>query len=369
MDISIGILTDGKPIIKNLGEYNILQNQLIGRGFHWQKVISSKLPGALHLTGNPDFPLINTIDIETYLECVVGSEMNPKAPIEFLKAHAIISRSWAIGKVIGAHSYDNGGKICDAEQMITWEDNADHHDFHVCSDDHCQRYQGFQPLNNIAREAIKSTEGLVIADPSGQLVDARFSKCCGGQTETFDSCWQDVSPECLVSFNDPWCDLSKLNEKERDRILNSILKDYDLSTQGGFLWHTETSGSEIEQRLHAKFNRDIGRIMEIIPLKRGASGRISLMRLIGTKGTIEIGKELAIRKILSDTHLYSSWFDVDKLGQNQFRLTGRGWGHGVGLCQIGAAHMATRGYDTEQILKFYYPESQIIHISRIFGNS
>lgn len=369
MNISIGIITDGKPIIKNVGEYNILQNQLIGRGFHWQKVISSKLPGTLHLTDNPDFPLINTIDIETYLECVVGSEMNPNAPIEFLKAHAIISRSWAIGKVIGAHCYDNGEKIYETGKIITWEDSADHHNFHVCSDDHCQRYQGIQPLNNIAREAIKSTAGLVIADNSGRLVDARFSKCCGGRTETFDSCWQDVSPECLISINDPWCDLSNLRDKERDLILNSILKDYDLSTQGGFQWHAETTGSEIAQRLHEKFNRDIGPITEIIPLKRGASGRISLLRLIGTKGEIEIGKELAVRKVLSHTHLYSSWFDVEKSDHNKFRLTGRGWGHGVGLCQIGAAHMAIRGYDTESILKFYYPESQILNVGRLFGNS
>ncbi|MDE5552811.1 MAG: SpoIID/LytB domain-containing protein [Muribaculaceae bacterium] len=355
MNISIGIMTDGEPVIESVGDYNILHNQLIGRGFHWQRRIASKLPGILLHTGNPEFPLVNTIDIETYLECVVGSEMNPDAPLEFLKAHAIISRSWAVGKVLGCHAHSNEGKIFSDDEILTWEDTADHIGFDVCSDDHCQRYQGFQQLTDKAKEAIRSTSGFIIAGADGNPVDARFSKCCGGRTETFDTCWQDIHPASIESVKDPWCDVTALDTTKRDAFLQTVLKDYDRSTEGGYRWHTEVSAAEIEEYLQSKFDINLGHIINLIPLERGASGRIKRLLFKGEKGDVIIGKELMIRKALAPTHLYSSWFDIERPTHDMFILHGHGWGHGVGLCQVGAARMALSGYSAEDILQFYYP--------------
>ncbi|MDE5773381.1 MAG: SpoIID/LytB domain-containing protein [Muribaculaceae bacterium] len=359
MKISIGIMTDGEPIFKNIGDYNILQNQLIGCGFHWQRTISSKLPGVLHPTGDSEFPLVNTIDIETYLECVVGSEMNPDAPLEFLKTHSIISRSWAVGKVLGCHAHSNEGKILSDDELRTWEDTADHIGFDVCSDDHCQRYQGIQPLTDKAKEAIRATSGLIIADADGNPVDARFSKCCGGRTETFDTCWQDIHPASIESVKDPWCDVTALDVKERDAFLQTVLKDYDRSTEGGYRWRAVVSATEIEEYLQSKFGINIGHIINLIPLERGASGRIKRLLFKGDKGDVIIGKELMIRKALAPTHLYSSWFDIERPSHDMFILNGRGWGHGVGLCQVGAARMAQAGHSAEEILHFYYPGCRI----------
>lgn len=363
--VKVGIKTKGAPQIEPRKDGVLLRNMLIGDGFHWEKPIEAFLPGEVEpIASNGDTPegdghitLINTLPVETYLECVVGSEMNPAAPIEFLKAHAVISRSWVLGKIVGAHVYPEDGREISQHSVIGWEDNCVHRGFHVCSDDHCQRYQGRQPISSSALNAIRETAGEILCTPEGEIVDARFSKCCGGKTEIFSTCWQNVDVECLESFDDPWCDLSDLGEKQKIELLSTVLKDYDLKTEGyGFRWHAEISKERIRENLKRLFNREIGEIKAVEALHRGPSGRIDRLRLQGSEGKLEIGKELWIRRLLSDTHLYSSAFDIEDKGDDII-LTGKGWGHGVGLCQIGAANMAFHGHTYREILSFYYPSS------------
>ncbi len=355
-EISVGIYTAGIPRLRHIAEgLTLLENMLIGKDFHWQRQLEALLPGRIEIK---DGMLINHLPVEKYLECVVGSEMNPAAPPEFLKAHAIISRSWAVGKILGCHPEGDDGKYDTLSTLIGWDDTSAHIGFHVCSDDHCQRYQGVQPVSPEALEAIRSTQGIVLRDDSGKIVDARFSKCCGGKTEMFSTCWQDVDMSCLKSFDDPWCDLSNLPSARREDVLNSILKDYDLSTGGGYRWTATVSKESVRQNLLNKFGRDIGEIVSLRALERGPSGRISLLHIKGSGGSLDLGKELWIRRLLSSTHLYSSAFDIEDKG-SYLKLTGRGWGHGVGLCQTGAARMALEGADAADILRFYYPGSHL----------
>ncbi|MDE6670312.1 MAG: SpoIID/LytB domain-containing protein [Muribaculaceae bacterium] len=375
--IKVGIKTDGSPVLEHYTDYTLVKNMLIGDGFHWQRSLEVCLPGEVSLyksseqseiigsdatEADRNITLINRLPLETYLECVVGSEMNPSASIEFLKAHAVISRSWALGKVLGAHPCNDSGYKNTSDCLIGWDDTAGHHGFDVCSDDHCQRYQGLQPITPIALQAIRDTAGEVLTVADGSLVDARFSKCCGGRTEVFSTCWQSRSVSCLESFDDPWCDLSGLSADRRRKLLSSILKDYDLVTEGyGYRWQNEISKTTVRENLWRRFGRDVGEILRLESLHRGPSGRIDLLRIHGTRGTLDLGKELWIRRLLSSSHLYSSAVDIEDLG-SAFRLTGRGWGHGVGLCQIGAANMAVHGYNYRNILSFYYPGAVITSI-------
>ena len=359
MNIEVGIPTSGSPLIERQGEFHLLKNMLIGKDFHWQRSISALLPGEVRVTEGNVFQVINILPVETYLKCVVGSEMNPSAPIEFLKAHAVISRSWAMGKVLRKHNDSDDGKTFSDDRIISWEDTGDHVGFDVCSDDHCQRYQGIQPISPEALSAIESTEGEVLLSPSGTLIDARFSKCCGGRTEVFSTCWQDREEDCLEAFDDPWCDMENIPKTKREKILTSILKDYDLSTSGGFRWELEITAEEIEENLKNKFGKNIGRITDMEIVARGKSGRAKELKLIGSDGTMRIGKELMIRRLLAPTHLYSSWFEIETLSPGRWRLNGHGWGHGVGLCQIGAARMALEGFSYKEILSFYYPGAKI----------
>lgn len=371
INIKVGIKTLGQPIISRDKRYNdegfnVVENLLIGDGFHWQTSISAKLPGDLIIVNHSEdrlniseadqnITLINILPLETYLECVVGSEMNPGAPKEFLKAHAVISRSWALGKILGLHPEDKEGAMDTKDCLIGWDDTEAHKGFHVCSDDHCQRYQGIQFIPENARDAIRKTSGEVLVSPSGNLVDARFSKCCGGKTELFATCWQPKEMECIESIDDPWCDLSGLNYATTESLLDSILKDYDKATCNyGFRWETKVRKKDIAVRLKECFGKDIGKVMHLEPLHRGASGRIDLLRIHGEKNHIDLGKELWIRRVLSSSHLYSSNFSIEDLGDS-VKLKGKGWGHGVGLCQIGAANMAFQGYNYKDILSYYYP--------------
>lgn len=357
--IIVGIPTLGLPVLEKIGELTLLKNMLIGKDFHWQKSIEVVLPGEVEIQKGKEFSVINRLPLEKYLECVVGSEMNPHAPAEFLKAHAVISRSWALGKITDLHDHSDIGKINNPEKIINWEDTCDHIGFDVCSDDHCQRYQGVQPIPSSVMKAIKETEGEILVSTTGRLIDARFSKCCGGRTEIFSTCWQPREEPCLESFDDPWCNLDNLSPDDRNHILKTILKDYDLVNQGGFRWETTISSEEIKINLLNKFGRDIGDIEELSILSRGQSGRIDLLLLKGTRGSLSIGKELMIRRLLAPSHLYSSWFDIEKFQAHKWLLKGRGWGHGVGLCQIGAAHMALKGFNYREILSFYYPGATI----------
>ena len=385
MEIKVGIKTDGRPILRKDGEFTVLENMLIGDGFHWEKRIKSRLSGKVEVLkpgegevwrgeeskGEPSFEenryeesedkvtLINTLPVETYLECVVGSEMNPAAPIEFLKAHAVISRSWALGKILNLHPCDTEGQLNTDCSLIGWDDTGSHRLFHVCSDDHCQRYQGHQKVHPTSLQAIRDTADEVLISSGGNIIDARFSKCCGGVTELFSTCWQPLDPDGIKSIKDPWCDLSGLSTQSRRLLLSGVLKDYDLSTPGyGYRWETEITKAEIERNLMRKFDKDIGKLLKVIPVHRGPSRRIDLIRLEGTESSLDIGKELWIRRLLSDSHLYSSAFDIEDLG-DRLKLRGRGWGHGVGLCQIGAANMAANGATYQEILTFYYPGTSL----------
>ena len=373
--VNIGIKTEGPPVLKEFKDHTLVENMLIGDTFHWQQTIVAKLPGQLSVIdknkGNNSITLsesdrnvtlINTLPLEKYLECVVASEMNPSSPSEFLKAHAVISRSWVLGKINRPHIPDRFGEVNTREVLIGWDDDTGHVGFHVCSDDHCQRYQGLQPLSEETLKAIRETKNEVIISNDGELIDARYSKCCGGETELFSSCWQSRDKNYLKKIIDPWCNLDAIDPASRRLVFSSILKEYDLSTQGyGFLWTSEISKEDIRKNLKHKFNRDIGVIEDIRPLHRGPSGRIDLLRIKGSHGCLDLGKELWIRRLLSTTHLYSSAFDIVDKGDT-IVLNGRGWGHGVGLCQMGAANMALHGFSYKDILTFYYPGAKIIKI-------
>ena len=367
--IKVGIKTEGNPVLEKCGEVTLLHNMIIGDGFHWQKTIKAILPGeVIPFTpglgkiseADRNITIINHVPLETYLQCVVGSEMNPMASSEFLKAHAVISRSWALGKMTGLHDYDNIDLVNEDNLLVGWDDTSGHHGFDVCSDDHCQRYQGLQEIPEASLHALEKTKGEILVTSEGKIVDARFSKCCGGETELFNTCWQNINTGSLESFKDPWCDLSGLSATKRRLLLSTVLKDYDLATEGyGFRWHAEVMKEDIEKNLYEKFNRNIGKIIRIEPLHRGMSGRIDLLRIHGSKGILDLGKELWIRRLLSSSHLYSSAFEIEDKDE-MIRLSGRGWGHGVGLCQIGAAHMGASGYTYKEILSFYYPGSRVV---------
>lgn len=371
-DIRVGIKTLGAPQLVKHDGCTRLKNMLIGDGFHWQQALQVDLPGSVEPVefteetysrdGVKAVSLINVVPLNTYLECVVGSEMNPKAPIEFLKAHAVISRSWAMGKILKSHHSDSREKVNSENIIIGWDDTDDHAGFDVCSDDHCQRYQGLQPISPEARRAIRETERQVITANGKEIVDARFSKCCGGTTELFETCWQNQKVPGIESFEDPWCDLQSLSPSERRNLLYSILKDYDLATEDyGFRWKTEISKLDIAKNLKEKFGRDMGEVVALTPLHRGPSGRIDLLRVETSEGTLDIGKELWIRRLLSPSHLYSSSFNIEDRGDTLV-LNGKGWGHGVGLCQIGAANMALHGYNYKEILTFYYPGTTLTSV-------
>ena len=339
----------------------IAKNVPIGIEFHWSQNAVFSLPGVVEVAEFEDGTknLDNFLDVETYLTSVISSEMNPDAPLEFLKAHAVISRSWLMGKIYGAHPSASDAKIHTADTVIDWVDTGDHHGFDVCADDHCQRYQGDARVNETARKAVEETRGIILADKTGNVADARFSKCCGGRSERFSTCWQPIDFDYLTPVDDPFCDLSKLSEGERRKVMDTILVSYDRATQDFHEWEAEVEVSDIEKRLEQKYGFRTGRILDLQSGERGDSGRLRTLRIVAENGVFTVGKELAIRRLLSDSCLYSSWFDITRRG-SRFHLTGHGWGHGVGLCQIGAAVMALQGHDHRYILSFYYPNTQLL---------
>jgi SpoIID/LytB domain protein len=238
------------------------------------------------------------------------------------------------------------------DELIRWYDREDHTIFDVCADDHCQRYQGITKASNKqVAEAISETRGQVLTYEN-EICDARFSKCCGGQTEEFQYCWEDTPKPYLVSFADPYCNTSDKT------ILKQVLNDFDQETPDFYRWTVEYSQAELSELISRKLKEDFGEIQDLVPLERGKSGRIWKLKIVGTKKTFTIGKELEIRRALSETHLLSSAFDVERQG-DRFILHGKGWGHGVGLCQIGAAVMGEQGKTYDEILLFYYRNAKI----------
>lgn len=372
MTLTIGIHTDGIPVISRHRGSLTVENALMGVGFHWQRRYPLRLKTERYALadGNDGIWLICETGLEDYLRSVVSSEMNPEAPEEFIKAHAIIARSWALRQV-GARKpegKEEKHRPCrptilthESKEIIRIFDGSDHSGFDLCNDDHCQRFQGEDAVTPRAEKAVKETEGLVLLDKHGKIADARYSKCCGGRTELFSTCWQDRDHDYLQSVNDPWCDLSRLPEEERQRILKSVMKDYDRTTTPNFLrWQRHVDASGIADRLSRDFHINIGSITNLRPIASGPSGRISRLEIQGTDGTTVIGKELAIRRLLADDCLLSSAFTAEK-AEGGFLLHGRGWGHGVGLCQIGAAAMAAAGHSAEEILSHYYPGTRLSH--------
>ena len=382
-----GILIDNLTLKPNEhGSTFTLHDVTIGIGFHWERKEEQTFSGQLNfIVENGLVRAINILPVEEYLTSVISSEMKPTASREFLRPHAVISRSWVLAqlrspyrKAIQAESEApvTGSHILD--RIIKWYDHDQHTLFDVCADDHCQRYQGrTRIISAAAQAAVKDTLGQTLVF-DGHLCDARFSKCCGGVTEQFESCWQDEHKPYLVALRDSSINegaLPDLSIEENARqwimsepksfcnsadgnILSESLNGYDLETPDYYRWKVEYTVEQVSDIFRRKSGLDIGDIVDLRPIKRGPSGRIYELEIQGTKQTVTIGKELEIRRTLSESHLFSSAFVVEKTSQG-FILHGAGWGHGVGLCQIGAAVMAAKGYTYREILHHYYPHTTL----------
>ena len=382
-----------------------LQDVTIGINFHWERKEVQRFKGELKIIVEDDrLTAINIIPIEDYLTSVISSEMSATASLELLKAHAVISRSWLLNKLKVANGKlkvimhpDNTANFelsTLPSQLIKWYDHEAHKNFDVCADDHCQRYQGItRASTEIVKQAIAATRGQVLTS-DGKICDARFSKCCGGAFEEFQYCWEDTPHPYLRKqrdfriFNPKTCDLSfeatrpggglpdLTDEQEAEtwirtsppafcnttnkRILSQVLNNYDQETTDFYRWKMEYTQEELSALILKRSGIDYGQIIDLVPIARGTSGRLWKLKIVGTKRTLTIGKELEIRRTLSTSHLYSSAFIVGKEDVSpegipgRFILTGAGWGHGVGLCQIGAAVMGEEGYKYDAILLHYY---------------
>ena len=331
----------------------------IGLNYHWERRQTQTFEGSLRFVVEADHIVaINELPVERYLTSVISSEMSPEASLEFLKAHAVISRSWLLAQIEKRKLHEEGGDnffsfIKRDDELIRWYDREDHTIYDVCADDHCQRYQGITQANSQqAEEAVAQTRGQVLTY-EGDICDARFSKCCGGRTEEFQYCWENTPKPYLKSVTDPYCDTHD------HLILQRVMRDFDRETPNFFRWQVSYSQQQLSDLISRKQNADFGTITDLEPLERGLSGRICRLKIVGTKKTFTIGKELEIRRTLSESHLLSSAFDVERTPDGGFILNGRGWGHGVGLCQIGAAVMGEQGRSYDEILHHYYNDVQI----------
>ena len=309
----------------------------IGIGFHWDRKEDQEFAGELEIRSNADGTqtAINTIDLEDYLCSVISSEMNANSPMELLKAHAVISRSWAIRAM----------------------QKPNHEGYDVCADDHCQRYEGLRRMNERAVEAVHATRGQVLMFGDA-VCDCRYYKCCGGRTEIWRTCWEDIDVPYIQSVQCDYC------KSPSPKVLRLVLNDYDQETKDFRDWQVTYTAEELSDIIRTKSGIDFGEILDLIPMHRGASGRIDSLKIVGTKHTEIIGKELKIRYWLSKSCLYSSWFEVSHnpspvTGNPLWTLNGHGWGHGAGLCQIGAAVMASEGIKYEDILSYYYVGSRL----------
>ncbi len=350
----------------------------IGIDFHWQRTQEQSFRGKLILSisSASSFNLINEIRLEDYLESVISSEMSADAPLEFLKAQAITARSWLVTMLKKKQTKKSSTPIKAENEIMVWQDVNDHEEFDVCADDHCQRYQGITRIvSENVREAIESTRGHFLVH-EGEICDARYYKCCGGQTEVFATAWEDRKYGYLSNVSDdgdPHSPVRSETDAKRwltsrpraycnttdEKLLKQILPAFDQETPDFYRWQITYERKELEEIISKKSGIDFGHLLNIEPLRRGPSGRISKLKIEGSKKTMVVGKELEIRRWLSPSHLLSSAFIVtaqrDADGAiSQFILQGGGWGHGVGLCQIGAAVMASKGFKAEEILAQYF---------------
>ena len=365
-----------------------LYDVTIGINFHWERQETQVFSGTLKLVVEEEkIVAINILPVEEYLTSVISSEMNANSSLELLKAHAVVSRSWLLaqiekrkamsGKDEGFFSFTKT-----KEEYIRWYDREDHTIFDVCADDHCQRYQGITKASNATvAEAVRSTRGCLLMH-NNKICDARFTKCCGGVTEEFEYCWEDKHFPYLSAVRDTEDQLMPdlTNEEEAEKwirqapqsycntqdkhILSQILNNYDQETTDFYRWKVRYTQEELAELIRTNTKGEYGDILDLIPVQRGTSGRICKLKIVGSQKTYTIGKEMEIRRILSDSHLFSSAFVVDKGDEKDgvpqwFQLTGAGWGHGVGLCQVGAAVMGEKGYTYEEILLHYYKGASI----------
>jgi stage II sporulation protein D len=373
----------------------LIRDVPIGKQFHWQRKQTQRFSGSLRfLKDGAIIWVINIIPISQYLKSVISSEMSAKSSLQLLKAHAIVSRSWLLaqidkpkisyGKKKESYLYQTDAEI------IKWQDRGEHLLFDVCADDHCQRYQGISKISTEnTNKAVEQTRGIVLMS-GGKICDARYSKSCGGISESFENVWEPVKHEYLSSIVDYKFEpesynldfSSEANAREwilskpgafcntnNERILSQVLVDYDQETKDFYRWEVEHSQKEIAELINNKSGIDFGNIIDLVPVERGNSARLIKLKIVGTKKEMLIGKELEIRRILSPTHLYSSAFIVNKESNEngvpqKFIISGAGWGHGVGLCQIGAAVMASLGYKFDEILLHYFKGAKL---KKIYG--
>ena len=369
-----------------------LSDVTIGVNFHWERKETQTFLGTLRFVVESDkIVAINELPVEKYLESVISSEMSATSSLELLKAHAVISRSWLLAQMQKRREVAESGNnffsfTRKEDTLIRWYDREDHTLFDVCADDHCQRYQGItKETSPHVAEAIRQTKGQILMDGE-EICDARFSKCCGGITEEFQYCWEDTPKTYLTAVRDialgvehTLPNLTKEEEAEKwirfnppafcntqdKKILSEVLNDYDQETVNFYRWKETLSQEKLQQLIADKLKMNLGAILDMKAVERGKSGRISKLQIIGTEKTFTIGKELEIRRTLSDSHLLSSAFVVDKYDKDEqgvpqrFELIGAGWGHGVGLCQIGAAVMGEQGYHYDAILLHYYQGAEI----------
>ncbi|MCK4881091.1 MAG: SpoIID/LytB domain-containing protein [Bacteroidales bacterium] len=368
-----------------------LRDVVIGIGFHWEQKEDQEFQGALKLMiSEGEIQVVNVISVEDYLISVISSEMRGDSSPELLKAHTIISRSWLLAQIEKQDQLAGSDNAYEPEhrteeEYIRWYDREDHVQFHVCADDHCQRYQGTTRSHNPeVVKAVNETAGEVL-EFDGRICDARFSKCCGGVVEEFQHCWEPVAHPYLQRVEDhpassaihsgdlkvetnavafikglpeAFCNTTDAT------LLRQVLNDYDQNSSDFFRWEVNYSQEEIASLVREKSGIDFGEILDLVPVERGESGRLVRLKIIGSKRTLIVGKELEIRRWLSSSHLYSSAFIVEKQQvkngvPGSFLLRGAGWGHGVGLCQIGAAVMASKGYSHLEILKHYFIDATI----------
>ena len=341
-----------------------LHNVTIGVQFHWERQETQTFQGTLHLVVDEDkIVAINVLPVEDYLVSVISSEMKATCSPEFLKASAVISRSWLYAQIVKRQQVTGPAFFAFTKtdtEIIRWHDREDHTIFDVCADDHCQRYQGVtRAARPEVREAVMATRGQILTH-NGEICDARFSKCCGGRTEEFQYAWENVTKPYLKSVDDPYCNTSDKS------VLEQVLNDYDQETTNFYRWTETLTNGQIHDLLLERLKIDFGQIIDLIPIERGPGYHISKLKIVGTEHTMTIGKELEIRHDLSQTHLYSSAFDVEKVPDSlnpsipsSFILHGRGWGHGVGMCQIGAAVMGQTGHSYMEILNHYYQGAEI----------
>lgn len=368
-----------------------LDDVVIGINFHWERKETQTFLGTLRfVVEEGKICAINQLPVEWYLESVISSEMSATSSMELLKSHAVISRSWLLAQMEKRKNVAKEGNngffsfVKTDTELIRWYDREDHTIFDVCADDHCQRYQGItKETSPHVKEAVAATRGMILSY-DGEICDARFYKSCGGVLEEFQYCWENIKKPYLIALRDSenesdfpdltieanadkWIreSLASYCNTNDKSILTQVLNDYDQETSDFYRWKVNYSQQELRTLIEDKTKMSFGDILDLVPLERGKSGRIWRLKIVGSKASFTIGKELEIRRVLSASHLYSSAFVVDKYDTDaqgvpqRFELIGAGWGHGVGLCQIGAAVMGAKGYKYDEILLHYYRGAEI----------